>query len=138
MTSVHLSLGLSRLLWALLAAGMLVLMALPGQAQSQARQGGDVFERPSHEHENELPDWARPSESSGIDEETGTADSPSQGQFSLEDQMQTKAPGGGGGDPGGDGDPVPVDGGVALLAAAGAGYAVRKLNEGEDDDDEPA
>jgi len=32
---------------------------------------------------------------------------------------------------------VPVDGGLALLAAAGAGYAVRKLNE-EDEDDPPA
>lgn len=118
---------------------MLVFMALPGQAQSQSRQGGDVFERPSHEYENELPDWAKPSESSGIDGETGTADSPPQGQPALEDEMQTKAPGGGGGDPGGGGgDPVPVDGGVALLAAAGAGYAVRKLNEGEDDDEEPA
>jgi hypothetical protein len=30
-----------------------------------------------------------------------------------------------------------VDGGIALLAAAGAGYAVRKLNE-DDDDEEPA
>jgi len=35
-------------------------------------------------------------------------------------------------------DQVPVDGGLALLAAAGAGYAVRKLNEDEDDEEDPA
>lgn len=34
-------------------------------------------------------------------------------------------------------DQVPVDGGLALLAAAGAGYAVRKLNEDEDDEEDP-
>jgi hypothetical protein len=33
---------------------------------------------------------------------------------------------------------VPVDGGIALLAAAGAGYAVRKLNQDDEEDDEPA
>jgi hypothetical protein len=35
-------------------------------------------------------------------------------------------------------DQVPVDGGLALLAAAGAGYAVRKLNQDEEDDEDPA
>jgi len=38
----------------------------------------------------------------------------------------------------GDPNQVPVDGGLALLAAAGAGYAVRKLNEDEEDDEDPA
>jgi hypothetical protein len=32
---------------------------------------------------------------------------------------------------------VPVDGGLAFLAAAGAGYAVRKLNEEDEDGEEP-
>lgn len=71
-----------------------------------------------------LPDWAKPADPSSNDirREEGA---------SLEGSLEPKAP-----PPGG--EPVPVDGGLALLAAAGAGYAVRKLKEGEDEDEDPA
>lgn len=66
-----------------------------------------------------LPDWAEPSQSqddSFVGQDAGAKATP----------------------PGPPSDPqqVPVDGGLALLAAAGAGYAVRKLNEDDDEEDD--
>jgi len=80
---------------------------LPGQGQSS----------PVGSPTN-LPDWAEPSQHQGKNLSSGDVD--------------PRAP-----DPPGNPSRIPVDGGVALLAAAGAGYAVRKLNE-EDEDDPPA
>lgn len=80
---------------------------LPGQGQSS----------PVGSPTN-LPDWAEPSQHQGSNLSSGEVD--------------PRAP-----DPPGNPSRIPVDGGIALLAAAGAGYAVRKLNE-EDEDDPPA
>lgn len=76
-------------------------------------------ERPTRS--SNLPRWAEPAEP--------RSNAPSSNkQGSLDGSIETNAP------PPGD-EPVPVDGGLALLAAAGAGYAFRKLNEENEDED---
>lgn len=66
-----------------------------------------------------LPDWAEPSQ-------------PQEGQVSggeVSPNAAVPPP------PPDNPSRIPVDGGLALLAAAGAGYAVRKLNEDNEDED---
>jgi len=114
------------LIASLAAAGMVFLMAGPALAQplGDRDQSSQRYERPGGQERptnspTNLPSWAEPStpESGG----TGGALKP--------EGVQTNAP-----PPGG--EPIPVDGGLALLAAAGAGYAVRKLGESDEDEEE--
>ncbi|PSQ96271.1 MAG: hypothetical protein BRD55_07415 [Bacteroidetes bacterium SW_9_63_38] len=102
---------------------------------------------PAHGQANQqgsesLPEWANESPPTSQEgtrpapaveppsgDEGGTRQEPS-----SKEGVQTKAiPDGSPDDP----SRTPVDGGVALLAAAGAGYAVRKLSQEGDDDEEP-
>ncbi len=101
-------------------------MTAPVQGQSQSGHEQGIYSTPSSgsEASHQVPEWAEPeSRSSGVE---------SQSQTFLNNGVQTKAP-----SPPDNPSRVPVDGGVALLAVAGAGYAVRKLNE-EEEEDEPA
>lgn len=123
-------LGFLRLSTLLIVAGMLTL-SVRGPVRAQAYQDGDREERQQFRRPGQgpsasnLPEWAKPSSPHGsLEEETGS---------SVDGTMQTNQP-----TLPGDPEQVPVDGGLALLAAAGAGYAVRKLNEEEEEDDEPA
>lgn len=79
------------------------------------------YEDPSEDRSfTGLPSWAEPS-------------SPDQNrtESSVEKQSSTNsAPA-----PPSSPSRVPVDGGLALLAAAGAGYAVRKLQKGDDEEE---
>jgi hypothetical protein len=113
----------------LLVLGLLLpALATPAGAQiSQDRNGqqrgnssaqGTLPGQQQSSPVGNLPDWAEPSQHQGKNLSSGDVD--------------PRAP-----DPPGNPSRIPVDGGVALLAAAGAGYAVRKLNE-EDEDDPPA
>ena len=115
----------------LLVLGLLLpVFSMPVQAQVyQDRSSNDRMGRESvQEHApgqtqssspSNLPDWAEPSGSSySVDQKDAQANA-----------TPPTLPG--------EPEQVPVDGGLALLAAAGAGYAVRKLNE-EDEDDPPA
>ena len=81
-------------------------------------------------HSSQLPDWAESTSPSESESTTPSENTPPPEQR-TDDEMRTKAP------PPGE-EPVPVDGGVALLAAVGAGYAVRKLNQEEEEDEGPA
>lgn len=129
-----------RHLWGGLATvGVLLLLVQPTGAQSfqeydsrnegaqqQERLNGD---RPSSGAPSNLPDWAEPSQ----------PQSPSPGQRGdPSGGPQGKAMGPP--DPPDNPSRVPVDGGLSLLAAAGAGYAIRKLSEDEEEeeDDLPA
>jgi len=119
-------LGFPRLLIVLAVAGMLLFTASSAQAQSHQGPEG-TQDRPANgpTHTSQLPDWAEPATPSSkrtTKKEGG----------GIKQEMETRQP-----ELPGDPEQVPVDGGVALLAVAGAGYAVRKLNE-EDEDDEPA
>ena len=108
---------------------LLVSMLIGAPAFGQGTQDRSrIQERPSGPSEgsqsgSNLPSWAAPSRP-----EVGASNTPSIGS----DGAQTNAPG-----PPAAPSRVPVDGGVALLAAAGAGYAVRKLGDSDEDDDEP-
>ena len=76
---------------------------------------------PSSSSPSSLPDWAEPSQSQG-ESFSGTG---------VNGKATTNAP-----PPPPPPPQVPVDGGLALLAAAGAGYAVRKLNEDDEGEDD--
>jgi hypothetical protein len=97
---------------------------------SDSRFGSDRLEKQSrdrqHSSSSNLPDWAEPSAEQPRDLR---GDSSPQ---SADAKANAAPP-----DPPDNPSRIPVDGGIALLAAAGAGYAVRKLNE-DDDDEEPA
>ena len=118
------------------AGGILVFAAilfgiLAGPVMGQSYRDGnsradtDRFQQRTQDRRSpsDLPDWAEPAQP----QSRNTA---RPGQESAQKNAADPPP---------LPDPpsrVPVDGGLALLAAAGAGYAVRKLNE-EDDDEEP-
>lgn len=101
-------------------AGVLSLVAVPAHGQSQS-----IYDTPATGSESveQVPEWA--------ESESYSSGAESQNEAFIEQGVQTKAPG-----LPDNPNRVPVDGGVALLAAAGAGYAVRKLNEEETDDDD--
>lgn len=108
----------------LIVGGLLVALAQPVAAQSyQDRRSQEHLRREqtaqqsSPSSPSNLPDWAEPSQS--------------QRESVSGSNVDPKA-----GPPGPPTEPtqVPVDGGLALLAAAGAGYAVRKLNEEDEED----
>ncbi|WP_146110130.1 hypothetical protein [Salinibacter sp. 10B] len=116
------------LIASLAAAGMVFLMAGPALAQplgdrdqsSQRYEQPGGQERPTSSPTN-LPSWAEPS----------TPESGGTGGVATPEGVQTKAA-----PPPPTQPQVPVDGGLALLAAAGAGYAVRKLGESDEDEEE--
>lgn len=118
-------LGFPRLLILLVAAGFLFL-TVPA-AQGQGHQGREIAQdRPSDPtHSTQLPDWAEPAAPSSR--------SNARSKGGVDESFRTNSP-----PPPPPQPPVPVDGGIALLAAAGAGYAVRKLNQDDEEDDEPA
>lgn len=110
----------------LIVGGLLVALAQPVTAQSYQDQRPQAKEhlrreqtdpQPSPSSPSNLPDWAEPSQSQ-------------RGSVSGNNVDPKVAPP----DPPGPPPQVPVDGGLALLAAAGAGYAVRKLNEEDEED----
>jgi len=121
-------LGFPRLSIVLAVAGVLLLTA--SSAQGQSYQGPEATQdRPANgpTHTSQLPDWAEPSPLSSKSSSGKNERMSNNGDFRT-----SAAP------PPPPQEQVPVDGGVVFLAAAGAGYAVRKLNEDEDEDDEPA
>jgi len=90
--------------------------------QDKEPQSRESFQRESpRSSPSSLPEWAEPGQSRDA--------SPSRNA-----KTNATTDNGGAPPPPPDPDPVPVDGGLALLAAAGAGYAVRKLDQ--DDEDE--
>lgn len=125
--SFRASLDFVHLIVPLVAAGIILLMAGPVSAQSVGEQDRfsqremQVQEHPADSPTN-LPDWAEPS----------TPRNGSGASGRKQEGVQTKDAPTLPGDP----EQVPVDGGIALLAAAGAGYAVRKLRESEEDEEE--
>ena len=128
-SSFRTSFGLMHLIASLAAAGMVFLMAGPALAQplGDRDQSSQRYERPGGQERptnspTNLPSWAEPS----------TPESGGAGGVATPEGVQTKDA------PSLPGDPqqVPVDGGLALLAAAGAGYAVRKLGESDEDEEE--
>lgn len=122
--------GVSRLSVVVFLTIVGLLMTAPAFSQQPREQEHGVVDRPSEGSASpNLPGWARPAEPSVPDRQSGQ--SSFQDGSSVDGSMRTNAP------PPGP-EPTPVDGGLALLAAAGAGYAVRKLNEDEDDEEDPA
>jgi hypothetical protein len=108
----------------LAAVGVLALSTTPVQGQVPDLSQSSS-EKPTHS--SQLPDWAEPaSPESGSNFSTEHRAS---SRGSGPGELRTKAP-----PPGG--EPIPVDGGLALLAAAGAGYAVRRLNQGDNEFEE--
>lgn len=109
-----------------LLGGLLLLGLRPAVAQMHHSDDPLHRESPEQQVENpkkthsstRLPSWAEPSSPS-----PSRTSSPS-----YEKNATTNAP-----SLPSDPDKVPVDGGLALLAAAGAGYAVRKLQDGDGD-----
>jgi hypothetical protein len=93
----------------------------PRQERLDQRPGSGPAQSPSS-----LPSWAEPAPPSQ-EERSPT----SENMRTRPGNVGTRAPA-----PPDNPSRIPVDGGLALLAAAGAGYAVRKLNE-EDDDEDP-
>jgi hypothetical protein len=128
MASVHSTLGSLRLPVLVATVGVLVLTVNPVRGQSQSRDHQIDPGQRNPTHSSQLPDWAEPSVGASARESQRTDGSSLPGSI---EQPQPKAP-----PPGG--EPVPVDGGLALLAAAGAGYAVRRLNQDDEKDDDPA
>lgn len=121
-----------------LAVGASLIVSTPVGAQSihegtshlsaqQPDRGGAQYQDQGRQSQfpSNLPDWAEPSR---LDRgNSGSAD----GSFSGSQDLQAAPP-----PPPPPPPQVPVDGGLAILAAAGAGYAVRRLNqEGEEDDE---
>lgn len=118
--------GFSRLSMVFAVAGMCFLptnLALSQTYQGLEQGGPQEQSAQSPTHSSNLPDWAEPSKSSPsyTKKNDGSA---------VDGTIRPKAA------PPPGGEPVPVDGGLALLAAAGAGYAVRKLREDDEKDDE--
>jgi hypothetical protein len=119
---LHLSMGV-------LAVVMLLVSGTPAMGQVSSPDESQHFrDRPSEAegptHSSQLPDWAEPADPSSRSSDR---------KSSIDGEMRTHAP-----QPPSNPSRVPVDGGVALLAAAGAGYAVRKLSQDDEEDDEPA
>ena len=130
MVSLSSTSGVLRLSVVVTLATVALLLTSPALSQVHQERDQDVIDRPSDESVSpSLPGWARPAEPSVSDPQSSR--SPAREGSSVDESMRTNAP-----PPGG--EPIPVDGGLALLAAAGAGYAVRKLNEDEEDDEDPA
>lgn len=104
-----------------LLGGMVVVGAQSSVAQVQDSRSSSTADQrvqdPNSQSSPGLPSWAEPS--SPTSDRTGTA---------VQKQSSTNAPA-----PPDNPSRLPVDGGLALLAAAGAGYAVRKL-QNEDDE----
>lgn len=101
--------------------GLVFMAVQPVVAQShQERRSREQVRRdqasPSSNSSSNLPDWAEPAQRQN--------ESPSKSGATAK---AVPPP------PPDDPEQVPVDGGLALLAAAGAGYAVRKLNEEDED-----
>lgn len=121
----------------LAVAGILFVWPVGAEAQSQEaynphsdsepRQGRFDGEFSPSTSPTNLPAWAEPSAESFQTESRSSG--PSLGEQGVEPNAPPPPPP--------DPPPVPVDGGLSLLAAAGAGYALRKLNE-EDEEDSPA
>jgi hypothetical protein len=114
----------------ILVAILLVLTSGSADAQTfEPREKADrPYQDPSVERRRsspgansptDLPSWAEPS--------SGQSQNSSIGSKNV--QTNNGAP-----PPPASPEPVPVNGGLALLAAAGAGYAVRKLNEDDEQD----
>ena len=135
MVSLPSTSGVLRLSVVVALATVALLLTSPALSQQPSEREDGVMPRPSNESASpNLPGWAEPS-GPGIRKEDETRSRPRSGVSSreLSGSMQTNQP-----SLPGDPNQVPVDGGLALLAAAGAGYAVRKLNEDEEDDEDPA
>ena len=120
-----------------MGGGVLVasLLLANGPAEAQTFENredlGGSYQDPSVEQQRppsgagsptDLPSWAEPS--------SGQSQSSAIGSKNVQTNNGPPAPPG-------DPEQVPVDGGLALLAAAGAGYAVRKLNEEDEEDSMP-
>lgn len=121
--------GVLRLSVVVALATVALLLTSPALSQQSSEREDGIMSRPPDESASpNLPGWAEPAESSVQDRRASS--NPTLEGSSVDESMQTNAP------PPGE-EPVPVDGGLALLAAAGAGYAVRKLNEDEEDDEDP-
>jgi hypothetical protein len=97
-------------------------------AHGQAYQGGSIAGEGGQNEptlSTDLPDWAEPSNSST---DLSNKPEPTNRPGTVQNEVVTKAP-----DPGGQ-PQVPVDGGLAWLTAAGVGYAVRKLNQEDEEE----
>ena len=88
------------------------------QAYTQAQQQAPTTQ-PQDRSSMGLPDWAEPSKPS-----TRAPLGPAQERPVIDDAPITDPP-----------EQLPVDGGLSLLALAGAGYAARKLRQGNDEDE---
>jgi len=135
MTHLSTATGAKYLSMVSLLVGALVFAAPPALSQEAGdRVPNDHEQRTARESPGpNLPGWAEPSERPGNRQLGREGGIQNQSYSSLDGAMQTNQP-----ELPGDPDQVPVDGGLALLAAAGAGYAVRRLREEEDEDEEPA
>jgi len=133
MTPLSLLTGAKRLSMILLFVGALLFAATPALSQELRDRGRDApQERSTSESTSpNLPDWAAPSNSRISDPQRQELSVGEEFGSSPNGSMETNsAP------PPPPREQVPVDGGLALLAAAGAGYAVRRLNDEEDEEDE--
>lgn len=115
----------------LMAFGVVALAGgTPSMAQSYESRDSPSdpstrqFDEPTQEGSSaRLPGWAEPSSpeySQGYTQDGGVT---------SEKQATTNAPA-----LPGEPNQVPVDGGAALLALAGAGYAIRRLHDGDDEE----
>jgi hypothetical protein len=120
--------GTEGLIGVFLTVGFLVLASGPAEAQSFRESNRDREPRQERSYE---PDGSAPSQSPTNLPSWAEPSPPQDGGITSPDEVGTRAP-----SPPDNPSRIPVDGGLALLAAAGAGYAVRKLNE-EDDDEDP-